>query len=144
MVIAAGLSCTEAESLTSNFVEVSGQNLQSSQTQCCGFGSRSGSVAAWISIILVLDPHPHQLQIKIRIRIQYKSGPGSYSDPHESDKLDPEPDLHQYAAKIYQQEDFRPTQYSGLGSVDGRFSDQLCIFIFMSYIHAVHVHSVCE
>ncbi len=119
-----------------NFVEVS----EVSQTQCCGFGS--GFVYACIRIILPLDPHQHQ--IKIRIRIKQKSGPGSHPDPHQSDKLDPELDLHQYAAKIYQQEVLRPTQYSGLGSVDGRVSDQLCIFIFIQYMCTVFVNNITE
>jgi hypothetical protein len=57
MVIAAGLSCTEAE-LMNKFVEVSGYNLESFILSVGGFGSVSVSV--WIRIILVLDPHPHQ------------------------------------------------------------------------------------
>jgi hypothetical protein len=64
--------------------------------------SRCGSESTWISIILVTwirIPHPHQIKIQIRIRIciKLKSGSGSASDPHQNYKLDPEPDLPQFA-----------------------------------------------
>ncbi len=62
MVIVAGLSCTEAEFMN-NFVEVSGHNLESSQTQCCGFGS------GYVSTTLI------RIRIKVISWIRWASTP---------------------------------------------------------------------
>ncbi len=45
----------------------------------------------WIRIHM--DPHPHQMKPRIRI----KPDPDPHPDPHQSDNLDPEPDLPQFA-----------------------------------------------
>jgi hypothetical protein len=44
-----------------------------------------------------LDPDPHQIKIRIRSASNKNQDLDSHPDQHQSDKLDPEPDPHQFA-----------------------------------------------